>query len=278
MGRPGRAQRSCQDRIIMKGGAAAFAAGYPLRQTTTITSDRGTFTTSTEVTDLETVTLDAGLFEMPSGCRLADLSGGKAPVVEAKATPAPASEAAASAPPPAPAATVAPKAAGVVRVGVVKIKDVAGQGLPTDNLRMNLMDEVSHRSLEVIPLDAEAPPQDVEAEARAKQCDYILYTAINQVADPNSGGLPAASVPKGVALGPARYQALNVVNVFKVGRPVAEIKDLHLAADDPQLNVNAIMATFGPESDKLAQQIQDDAHLKPSTAKSPAKKPAAKPK
>jgi hypothetical protein len=61
-------------------------------------------------------------------------------------------------------------------VGVVKIKDMSGQGLPIDNLRLNLMSELERNKFEVIPLSAEAPHSDVEAEARTKQCDYIVYT------------------------------------------------------------------------------------------------------
>ena len=59
------------------------------------------------------------------------------------------------APPPAP--VVAPKAAGVVRIGVVKIKDMSGQSLPTDSLRLNLMNEISRHQHEAIPLDSRGP-------------------------------------------------------------------------------------------------------------------------
>ena len=63
--------------------------------------------------------------------------------------------------------------------------------------------------MEAIPLDAEAPPQDVEAEASSKQCDYILYTTVSQVKSPGTDNVPPASLPKGVTLDPAKYQALT---------------------------------------------------------------------
>ena len=67
----GRAQ--CSDRIVMKGGGSA-AMGYPLKQTTTMMSEHGNFTTTTEVVELTNTTLDAPLFDMPPGCKVTDMS------------------------------------------------------------------------------------------------------------------------------------------------------------------------------------------------------------
>ena len=289
----GGSRAQCNDRIVMKGGGSA-AMGYPLKQTTTIMSEHGNFTTTTEVVELTNTTLDAPLFEMPPGCKVMDMSammGGAAAAAQAEAnheapsvapsvapTPAPkAAPAAAAQSAPPPSAPVAPKGAGVVRIGVVKIKDVTGQGLPTDNLRLNLMDEIAHHQMEAVPLDAEAPPQDVESEASSKQCDYILYTVASQVKDPGTGGLPPASIPKGITLDAAKYQALTNLTLYKVGKPQPEINALAVAADGDQFGVNAVMATFPLESDKVAQQVDDDAHPKaaPKVTKAPVKKPAA---
>jgi hypothetical protein len=275
----------------MKGGGSA-AMGYPLKQTTTIISPQGNFTTTTEVVELTNTSLEASLFDMPPGCKVMDMSammGGAntsaqaeashEPVMAAPAPKAPAAAQAALAPT-APAAAVAPKGAGVVRVGVVKIKDMSGQGLPTDNLRLNLMDEIAHRQMEAVPLNAEAPPQDVESEASSKQCDYILYTVASQVKEPGSGGLPPASIPKGVTLNAAKYQALTNITLYKVGKPQVEINGLAIAADGDQFGVNAVMATFLLESDKVAQQLEEEAHPKApaKVTKAPAKKPAVAPK
>ncbi len=276
------AKPGCSDRIVMKGGGGA-ALGYPLKQTMTMTSERGNYTITTEVVELENASLEASLFEMPPGCKVMDTSammGGATPATHAEAAPEPAAAPAKAAPPspPEPAApTAAPKAAGVVRVGVVKVKDMSGESLPTDNLRLSLLSEFGRHQLEAVPLDAEAPHTDVVAEATAKQCDYIVYTVSSQVKDAGSGGLPPASVPKGVTLDPAKFQALTNVTLYKVGKPAPDFKDLPLAADANQFAVNAVMATFVQESDRVAQQIADDAHPKP--AAKPARttaKPAAK--
>ena len=231
-------------------------------------SQQGTFTTTTEVVEVTNASLDAPLFEMPPDCQVMDMSAmmGGAPATAGSAAPAAAPAAKAEAPPPTPpaAAAVAPKTAGVVRIGVVKIKDMSGESLPTDSLRLNLMSELGRHQFEAIPLDAEAPLQDVQSEASSKQCDYILYTIPTQVKNPGTGGLPPASLSKGVTLDAAKYQALTAVTLYKVGKPAPELKDLPLAADAGQFAVNAVMATFVMESDRVAQQIAEDAHPRPA--------------
>jgi hypothetical protein len=284
-GGPG-ARAGCNDRIVMKGSGSA-ALGYPLKQTTVMTMDKGTFTTTTEVIEVTTATLEAPLFDAPPGCRTTDMSammGGAPATSQAEPTHAPATAPAPAPTPepklaPAPAATVAPKATGVVRIGVVKLKDASNEGLPTDNLRLDLLDEMAHRQLEAVPLTAEALPQDVEAEATSKQCDYILYTTVSHVKSPGNDNVPPASLPKGVTLDPAKFQALSLVTLYKVGKPTPELKDAPIAADAEQFGVNAVMATFPLESAKVAQQLDDDAHPKaPAKAtKPPVKKPAPKP-
>ena len=274
----------CSDRIVMKGGGGT-PLGYPMKQTTTMISDQGTFTMTTEVVEISTTTLDPPLFEMPPGCHVMDMSamaGGKPPASHEESAPEPAAAptpaakpAAAAAPAPAP---VAPKTAGVVRVGVVKIKDMTGQSLPTDNLRLNLMSEIERNKMEAVPLEAEAPYADVASEARAKQCDYVVFTVPSAIKDANTGGLPPGSLPKGVTLDPAKFQALSTMTLYKVENPKPELTDLPLAADASQFAVDAVEATFVMESDKIAQQVADDAHPKPAAKTTkPAAKTAAKP-
>lgn len=266
----------CSDRIVMKGGGGV-PLGYPLKQTMTVTSEQGTFTTTTEVVELTSTTLDDALFEMPQGCKVMDMTAmmGGAPASASAPASQPAHAAAAPPPPAAPAApTVAAKAAGIVRIGVVKIKDTSGESLPVDNMRLDLIAEISRQQFEAIPLDAESPQADVESEARSKQCDYVIYTVATQVKDPGAGGIAPTSLPKGVTLDPAKYQALTAITLYKVGKPQAELNNLPLAADSPQFAVDAVDATFVQESNKIAQQVSDDAHPKAATKTT---KPAAKP-
>jgi hypothetical protein len=277
----------CRDRIVMKGGGGA-ALGYPLKQTMNMISKEQTFTVTTEVVELTNTTLEPALFDAPPGCQTMDMNAmlGAAPHGPSSeamppTAPAPAATHAAPAAPapaaePTAAASVAPKATGVVRVGVVKINDQSGQSLPTDNLRLNLMSEFGRQQLEAVPLETEAPQADVESEAQAKQCDYIVYTVSTQVKDAGSGGIAPNSLPKGVNLDPAKYQALTLITLYKVGKPVPELKDMPLAADANSMAVDAVTDTFVQESDAVAKQIADDAHPKPAAKAAPAKRATKK--
>ncbi|MGC2112741.1 MAG: hypothetical protein WA655_24690 [Candidatus Korobacteraceae bacterium] len=265
--------RGCSDRIVMKDSGAAL--GYPLKQTMTMSMPQGTFTTTTEVIELTNTSLEASLFDAPANCRAVDMSAmmggaaGRTSNAAPETSPAPT---AAPQPAAAPAPAVAPKAAGVTRVGVVKIKDMSGESLPTDNLILDLISEIAKQQLEAIPLDAEAPQDAVLEEAKSKQCDYVVYTVSTQVKEPNTGGL--TPMPKGATLDPAKFQALTNITLYKVGKLQPEFKDVPLAGDAPQFAVDAVSATFAQESNKIAQQVADDAHPKPA---SKTTKPAAKP-
>ena len=264
-------KRGCQDRIVMKGGGGPL--GYPLKQTMTMTTPQGNFTTTTEVIDIEKTTLDDPLFDAPPGCKLIGSSGTvaaappeKAPAADAK----PAAPAAAAAPE---APSAPPKAAGAIRVGVVTIKDSTGESLPLSSMQLDLLNEFSRNQLDPVQL-SDGTPGAVEIEAKEKQCDYFVYTVPTVLKDPNTGGVAATSLPKGTKLDPAKYQAMTLMTLYKVGKPAPELKDVPLAADADKFGVDAVTNTFILESNRVAQQVSDDAHPK-AAPKTPAK-PAAK--
>ena len=245
-----------------------------LKQTMTMTMPQGTFTTTTEVIELTKTTLDAPLFDAPPSCKVTNTPDSGATAAPDSSAATPAAPAAAPQPAAAPAPSAPPKAAGVLRVGVVPIKDSTGQSLPTDSLQLGLLSEFARNQIDTVVLSADSPLKDVESEARAKQCDYFVFTVPTALKDPNTGGLAPASLPKGVKLDPANYQALTLVTLYKVGKPLPELKDVPFVADANKFGVDAVSATFAQEADKVAQQLAEDAHPKPA-AKSPH--PAAKP-
>jgi hypothetical protein len=165
----------------------------------------------------------------------------------------------------------------VVRVGVVKVKDSTQQNLPTENLRINLMSEVSQRQMEAVPLDSEADTA-IAVEAKSKDCDYILYTDASQLKEPGSGGVVLPAIMRGVSLDKNKYQALLAMTLYRVGKPLPELKQAPLAADAEQLGVNAVMAAFEMEAQKLAEQVKKDREpAKPTrTPPTPARKPTPK--
>ena len=82
------------------------------------------------------------------------------------------------------------KKPGVPRIGVVQARAQMGQGNSGANvaepLRQTMIQYLSGPQLEVTPLDAMIPSQ-IEAEARQKECDYILYLSVSQKT--SSGGM-----------------------------------------------------------------------------------------
>ncbi|HYN15318.1 MAG TPA: hypothetical protein VES66_05960 [Terriglobales bacterium] len=284
----------CQDTMRFKHTGAGHP-GYPLKQTTSMQVQGQSFTTVSEVVELTSTPLEASLFEMPAGCKIVGsyqelmgmggmapgMMGGRPPMPPpTEAAPAPPEpEPAAPAPEPAaPAAPAAPpvaaKTSGVVRIGVVKINDATGEYLPVDNLRVNLMSEVTLRQMEAVPLDADGQPA-IAAEAAQKECDYILYTDASQVKDPGAGGVVLPAGLRGVALDKDKYQALLEITLYRVGKRLPELKQVPLAADADQFGVNAVMAGFEKEAEKVAQQVKKDKEpARPSRTPAPARKPA----
>ena len=269
-------KHGCNDHIVVKGSGGA-RLGYPLKQTMTMTTEHGNFTITTEVVEITNTPAEASLFDAPANCKVTNV----ADTTPATSTPAPSDSApapkpAAEQPAAAPAPTAPPKPAGTIRIGVVKIKDTTGESLPTDSLMPQLLNEIAKHQFDVLQLDADAPESAVESEARAKQCDYYVFTVPTQAKDPNSGGLSPAV--KGVSLDPAKYQAATAVTLYKVGKPAPELKDVIFAADAPRFAVDAVSATFVLEGNKIAEQVAEDAHPKtPAKTSRPGTKPAAKP-
>ncbi len=278
----------CQDAVSFRRTGSGHP-GYPLKLTNTMQVEGHSITTTSEVVELTNAPLDASLFDMPAGCRVvssyAELMNVGAMIAGAMGATAPpnvpaapsqkAEPPAAAAPVAAPAPVMAAKGAGVTRVGVAKIKDSTGTYLPLDNLRINLMSEVTLRQFEAVPLDSDGEAA-IATEAASKQCDYILYTDATQVKAPDAGGVVLPAALKGVSLDKSKYQALLAVTVFKVGKPQPELKT-PIAADGEQLGVNAVMAAFEKEADKLADQVKKDREpAKPAKAPAaPAKKAVA---
>jgi hypothetical protein len=86
---------------------------------------------------------------------------------------------------------VEPKKAGVIRVGVVLPAAQLGsaQGTGTgESVRSILVKDLTSPSVEAVSIVA-TEPQAIEAEAQAKQCDYLVYSAITENQKKSGSGL-----------------------------------------------------------------------------------------
>src|SRR6185437_14509722 len=81
-----------------------------------------------------------------------------------------------------PAAEVGPKKAGMIRIGIVTVKPGAvAENMNAGNLagavQTTLIEKLKAPNVEAVPIQATVLNQ-IEAEAREKECDFLVYTTV----------------------------------------------------------------------------------------------------
>ena len=178
MGPPARG--GCHDRVRFNRQGAA-RTGYALQETTTSYGPDGgvAYTSTKEVIELSREPLDAALFDVPAGyvetknaqelygvpsmdAMMSQAAKGRPPVEDDQGNASPAGNT---------------KAPGTIRVGLVQINNKTDRQVSTESLRQRLMGEIQSSGLDAISLNASSAGE-AETEAKAKQCDFILYTDV----------------------------------------------------------------------------------------------------
>jgi len=208
-----RARPDCEDQIRFK-RAGGGKLGYQLDVTTTIyTEDGKSFTTSAQVTDLSTTTLDAALFDAPDGYTEAKS------YQELMGAPSAGSIAAQyrGASMPDRGESTGAKAASGVRVGVVMVSNKTDANLATDSLQQSLVARLSGGNIDGVPLRSSSP-EAVTAEAKQKQCDYALYTDVSDVKKPSTAAKIGGFIGRKSGAGSAGKVEANInYRLFKTG-------------------------------------------------------------
>jgi hypothetical protein len=202
----------CRDRMSMHRTGNGGRTGYPLKQTTTMHSEHGDFTTTTEVVELSKAELDASLFDVPAG--YTEAAGGcynvSAPIGAVSSASPKTGGSCASYDPTNPfacgrwknengqymgvatgggsstksvSAVAQPAHSGRVRVGVVTINAKMGGAPSTTSVRQKLIQDIIDMNVDAVPLDQQGQ-QPIWDEARQKNCDYILFTDITNFKAP----------------------------------------------------------------------------------------------
>ncbi|MBV8855620.1 MAG: hypothetical protein JOZ02_01545 [Acidobacteria bacterium] len=178
----------CRDRHESKVVGTA-RRGFPVWEKTTMYDQGGgeKFSTVNEVVELSQATLDASLFEPPADYReVKDFSAASMMAAmggmnshgnddDNPAQPSSPGQAQMS------AAEVGAKRPGVVRIGLAGVQTGAvGDNLNAAQLAAAVRGALSTRltsaTVEVVPIDSYA---EAEAEAKRKQCDYIVYANVS---------------------------------------------------------------------------------------------------
>ena len=186
------ASGGCRDRYESKQIGTA-KKGFPVWEKTTMYGPTGaeSFTTINEVVEFSQATLDASLFDVPAGYReVQDFASLYAqpsvPSVSPSSTPSmPSSTSVSSGNTEATKKVepVGPKKAGIIRIGVVAVKpDKTAEHMNAANLagavQTTLNEKLKAPTVEAIPIQATVL-KDIEAEAREKECDFLVYTTVS---------------------------------------------------------------------------------------------------
>jgi hypothetical protein len=239
----------CKDEIRFKKSGTG-KLGYPILVTTTIYLDGGqTSSSTTEVVELTTTPLEASLFEVPAGYTEARdyqaLMG--MPSVESTSSGVPATQ---SADDSSPATTKRP---GTVRVGVVWIANKTDRSPSVDMLRGRLIGGIIDSSIDAVPLDSRTPG-DIEAEAKRKACDYILYTDITLLkTSGKAGGLLGKAT--GIGALKERVESRLDFRLFPVGDSTPQLTSAATAKEDGSEDVS-LSAAAGQEAKAVVAEVR----------------------
>ena len=186
--RPNPTGDGCHDRYETKQVGAA-TKGFAVWEKTTMFGPNGaeSFSTTNEVVEFSQATLDQALFEIPEGYReVSDFSQMYAAPsvanIAAAANPSTSSVPSVQTVSPSTPQTLSPKKAGIIRIGIVTVKPGAvAENMNAGNLagavQTTLTEKLKAPNVEVVPIQATVLNQ-IEAEARQKECDFLVYTTV----------------------------------------------------------------------------------------------------
>jgi len=200
----------CQDTYRFHNSGFANA-GYPLKLVTTYNTGKNSFTTSVEVTELSKATLDPDLFEIPEGYTEArnysDLMGISAGQILGHMQQSGEGKSAPIAP-----TKIPRKNPGITRVGVPLIKNDSSQKL--DQMRDYLILQLKNAQLDPVPVDGNTPAELI-ADAKSKDCDYILYVDIASIKGSSAG----AKIGGFFGVGSGKPSTYDVMLAYKLNKP-----------------------------------------------------------
>ena len=254
------ARGGCRDRVRFNRQGAA-RTGYPLMETTTSFGPNGSvaYTSTKEVVELSREPLDASLFDVPAGyvetkntqelygmpsidAITSQMAKERPPVEDDQGNVSPSGNA---------------KAPGSIRVGVVQINNKTDRQISTESLRERLLGEIQGSGIDAISLNASSAGE-AEAEAKAKLCDFILYTditALKTSAAKKLGGMFGRATGVGSS-GIDKTEAKVEFKLFAVNESSPRLQSAATAKEEGD------EASAGTAIDQEAKQVSAEARKK----------------
>ena len=212
--------------------------GYPLIETMRMLDASGqvTFSTTKEVLELSRESLDGALFDIPAGYTQAmsqqemygapsaadmmgNITGAPTPSASGITTPS--------------AAATGTKQPGAIRVGVVQINNKSGKpSVAADALRVRLIGEIQGAGVDAIALNGTSAAE-LDAEAKAKQCDFILYSDLAALKMSKLGGIFGSVTGAG---GIGKTESKMEYKLFAVGETSPRLQSSSSAKEEGDEN------------------------------------------
>jgi hypothetical protein len=254
----------CVDQVRFKRVGQA-RLGYPVLVTTTVfTEDGSSHSTTIEVIELSTATLDASLFDVPAGYRevktYQELMGlpSDIPSIESLMRQRQLQEQPEETAP----AKIEPKRAGMIRIGVLAINNRADQQVQTTSLRNQLINGIIAAGVDAVPIDA-VSPAEIEAEARKKDCDFVLHTDIATLKKSSGGGmLGKLSRATGVGGIKEKYESKLEYKLFPVGNPTPQLASSASGKGEGDSGDAAASSAVGSALEREANTVAAEARKK----------------
>ncbi|HEX7296988.1 MAG TPA: hypothetical protein VF251_14635 [Pyrinomonadaceae bacterium] len=212
--------------------------GYPLIETMRMLDASGqvTFSTTKEVLELSRESLDAALFDIPAGYTQAmsqqEMFGAPS-TADMMSSITGAQSGSTSMPSAAATQGNQAKQPGAIRVGVVQINNKSGKpSVSADALRMRLIGEIQGSGVDAIPLNGTSAAE-LDAEAKAKQCDFILYSDLAALKMSKLGGLFGSVTGAG---GIGKTEAKIEYKLFAVGETSPRLQSSSSAKEEGDEN------------------------------------------
>jgi hypothetical protein len=254
----------CRDRAITK-QLGTGRKGYPLIETMTMYGPNGQamFTSTKEVLELSRAPLDAALFDLPVGYTEASSSQELYGAPSMASIMAQANESSSSNDRPSTPSVAAPsvaaastKSPGTLRVGVVAINNRTDRPVSVESLRQRLIRNIQGDGIDAVALNATSPAE-IEAEAKSRQCDFILYTDLNGLkisAAKKLGGFLGRAAGVG---GAEKTESRVDYKLFAVGEPSPRLQSSANAKEEGD-EVSA-GAALDNEAGKVSAEVRKKA-------------------
>lgn len=221
---PAAARPECADQAVAQTSGPASALGYPLAYTTTTRDDNGKVISAVtmEAAALTTQPVDTAKYDVPPGyTEVTDA------VALARAELAARGE--------------QPKAVGIVRIGVVLPTNTSGAQVEPGAIGNELLDALAAHPYEPVALEA-TEPAAAEAEARQRECDYLLFTELGTAKTSAPGRI--GGLMKRVSRSDTKenHEAKVQYRLLAPGNPKPVIEKSATAKSGPGIDVRTVVS------------------------------------